>query len=132
MYGYDSDKLRDHIAQTLKRLRCEKGFTQEKLAELLHVSDSTVSAFEHGQIPGVPELLRYAELFGTDMNTLTGLTDVPERIALHEDEIELIRNYRRAPDWVQDSARHICRIFAEEDGSDGGDEGNPDENMLKL
>ena len=111
----EDDHLRMIISRKLRELRCSHGLTQEKLAELLHVSGSTISEFENGRIPCVRELYRYADLFGTDMNSLTGFKTIPGKpfMTLRAEEVFLIRSYREAPRLVKDSAQQICLLSVE-------------------
>ena len=59
------------IGQLIRRLRTEKGLTQTELAELLHVSNKTVSKWECGK--GCPELSLFPALsnvLNTDFSAL--------------------------------------------------------------
>ena len=57
----------------LKKLRLQKGWTQERLAEIMGVGKSTISMYENGnRTPDFETLEAIADLFNVDMNTLTG------------------------------------------------------------
>ena len=59
------------IGSRLKRLRQEKGLTQEQLAEKLYVSVRTVSRWECGSnLPDTDTLLKLSEFYGTDIGEL--------------------------------------------------------------
>lgn len=46
------------ICEVIRRQRQAAGLTQQQLADLLHVSQSLVARWEHGQrVPGGPELV---------------------------------------------------------------------------
>ena len=53
------------ISQNIRRLRKEKGMSQEQLAQALHVTRQTVSAWERGIAqPGLDVLGQIAQLLG--------------------------------------------------------------------
>ena len=61
----------EKIGQLIRKLRNEKGLTQAELAELLHISDKTVSKWECGA--GCPELSMFpqlSEVLHVDFSTL--------------------------------------------------------------
>ncbi|MFR9236402.1 MAG: helix-turn-helix domain-containing protein, partial [Eisenbergiella massiliensis] len=52
------------IGSFLKELRKEKGLTQEQLAELMYVSDRTVSRWETGSnLPSLDILIRISDYY---------------------------------------------------------------------
>ena len=64
------------ISQNIRRLRKEKGMSQEQLAQALHVTRQTVSAWERGIAqPGLDVLGQIAQLLGVE----------PERLLYGED-----------------------------------------------
>lgn len=68
------------FSQRIKSLRKSKGWTQEKLAEMLNVSRSTVAGWEAPSKSNFPDremLLRIADLFNVSMDYLLGRTDDP-------------------------------------------------------
>ena len=62
--------------QRIRDLREDRDLTQKQMAEMLSVAQTTYSDYELGKlnIP-VPVLIRLAELFGTSIDYLVGLTD---------------------------------------------------------
>ncbi len=59
------------VAKSLRRLRTERGWTQEQLAEQLHVTRQAVSNWETGKTqPDIDTLTAVAALFETDLETL--------------------------------------------------------------
>ena len=59
------------FADNLVRLRREKGFSQEQLADLMDVSRQAVSKWEAGQtMLDLPKLVALADLFGTSLDAL--------------------------------------------------------------
>ncbi|MBQ7903363.1 MAG: helix-turn-helix transcriptional regulator, partial [Oscillospiraceae bacterium] len=59
------------IGSLIYRLRKEKGYTQLQLADILNISDKTISKWERGQgCPDISLLKSLSELFGVDMEKL--------------------------------------------------------------
>ena len=59
------------ISKTLKRLRAEKGITQEQLAEMLFISRQSVSSWENDRTqPDVDMLLKLSEVFSVSIEEL--------------------------------------------------------------
>lgn len=55
----------------IRILRIEKGMTQKQLAEILHISDKTVSKWEcNGGLPDTSLILQLANLFGIEIENL--------------------------------------------------------------
>jgi transcriptional regulator with XRE-family HTH domain len=50
---------------TLRRLRCERGWTQAQLADLVDIPTSVLSAYEHGRrVPSVTTASRIVDALG--------------------------------------------------------------------
>lgn len=61
------------FAENLKKIRKDKGYTQEELAKELNVVRQTVSKWEKGlSLPDVDILSRIADILETDVNILLG------------------------------------------------------------
>ena len=61
------------IGQMIKELRCERGLTQENLAELLNVSGQAVSKWENEIcMPDVSQIVPIAKTFGVSTDVLLG------------------------------------------------------------
>ncbi len=61
------------LGERLKRLRSERGLTQEQLAGLLHVTRQAVAKWESDNgTPDVDNLVRLADAFGVSLDTLVG------------------------------------------------------------
>ena len=59
------------FAETLKKLRKEKGITQEQLGKQMFVNHSTIARWESGtRLPDAEMILRIADVLGADINTL--------------------------------------------------------------
>ena len=78
------------IAATLKALRKEKKLSQEALAQALHVTRQTVSAWERGVArPDVDTLLRLAQVLEVE----------PERLLYGAEPSQRAPRYRTVPLW---------------------------------
>ncbi len=59
------------FAETLKKLRTEKGLSQKELAEKIFVSRPTITRWENGnRLPDSAMMLRLAKILETDLGTL--------------------------------------------------------------
>ena len=59
------------FAETLRKLREEKGLTQSQLGKQMYVNHSTIARWENGnRLPDAAMILRLAKCLGADANTL--------------------------------------------------------------
>ena len=78
------------LGENLKKLRTEKGMSQEYMAQQLNVVRQTVSKWEKGlSEPDAGTLMKIAELLGVSVSVLLG-EEVEEKKAL-------MRNLRKRP-----------------------------------
>ena len=65
----------DRVGTTIKQLRIQNNWTQEKLARKLNVSLSTIGRWEREShiVPATKHLLDLALLFGVSLNVLIGM-----------------------------------------------------------
>ena len=71
--GYDNMSL--FFAETLKKLRTEKGLSQRELAERIFVTRTTVNRWENGsRLPDAAMLSRLSHCLDIDVNTLLSAT----------------------------------------------------------
>lgn len=63
--------------ERIRALREDKDWTQQDLADMLHICRSTYSAYENGTnaIP-LETLVELAHIYHTNMDYLSGLTDI--------------------------------------------------------
>ncbi len=79
-----------YIGNNIKRLRRQKGITQETLAERMHVSTAAVSKWERNEaLPDISMVLPLASYFGVSTDELLGLD-----AAKTEERIQGIMNER--------------------------------------
>lgn len=67
------------FSEKLRKLRREKGLSQEKLAELLNISRQSISKWESGQTyPEVEKLIKLSDLFEITMDELVKNGEIKE------------------------------------------------------
>ncbi|MDR0861637.1 MAG: helix-turn-helix domain-containing protein [Oscillospiraceae bacterium] len=67
------------LGQTIKRLRKERGFTQEELAERLNVTPQAVSKWENGVAsPDISQVVPLASVFDVSADVLFGIDNANE------------------------------------------------------
>lgn len=87
------------IGENIRRLRKEKGLTQEKLAELLNVSCAAVSKWESSDTyPDITMLVPLASVLDVDIDTLMGYDSAKAELEIEE----LLSAYAR----LQNEGRH--------------------------
>ena len=83
------------FAETLKKLRKEKGLSQLQLATRMFVNPSTITRWENGsRLPDADMITRLARILGTDIRTLlsaaAGSSGAPDIILVDDDRPILI------------------------------------------
>lgn len=64
------------FSEILKKLREEHGYTQEKLANVIHVTKNSVSHYERGiNMPELEVLIGIADVFDVSIDYLLGRTE---------------------------------------------------------
>jgi len=64
------------IGEILSELREERGLTQHELAEALHISNSSISAYETGsRMPNIETVIAYVRYFDVTSDYLLGLSN---------------------------------------------------------
>ena len=65
------------LSENIMKYRKQKGYTQDKLGELLGVTNQSVSKWELGiSMPDVMLLPKIADVLGTTLNGLYGIEEV--------------------------------------------------------
>ena len=84
------------LNERIRRLRKERGYSQEQMARKLHVTQGAVSQWENGvTTPSADQIAALADLFGITTDTLLGR---PAFIPDDDDIWELRERLRRDPD----------------------------------
>ena len=74
------------FAAVIKRLRIERGITQEQLASMLKISRSTVGMYETGsREPDFETCEAIADIFNVDMDYLLGRSSVERKDPVSHD-----------------------------------------------
>lgn len=88
--------------ENLKLLRKQHGLSQQKLANILHISQQSVYKYENDiTFPDIETLENMADFFDTSIDYIVGYTDFPHKIeptkefSLNQEEFELVSNYRK-------------------------------------
>lgn len=117
-----------YISENLKRLRKEKGLTQEQLADRLSVSFQAVSKWECGDgYPDIVMLPSIAQIFGVSLDELVGMqkicsseeaekilaqVDMNESKGLREENVALLREaVKRFPNNYTIAAKLASNLF---------------------
>ena len=110
----------DDMVENLKKLRNQKGVSQQKLADTIEVSQQSINKYENHKIePDIQTLIKLADYFETSVDYLIGHTDIDhvmEAVAsydLNEDEASLIGNYRKLSKKQKESIRLIMENYTD-------------------
>ena len=89
------------IMKNLKLLRNQRGLSQQKLADILHISQQSVYEYENDiTSPDIETLKNIADFFETSIDYVVGYTELPHKIeptvklSLNQDEAKLIQKYQ--------------------------------------
>lgn len=103
--------------KNLKILRQQHNLSQQKLADILHVSQQSVYKYENGiTSPDIETLILMADFFNTSIDYLVEYTDIPHKIEpveknmLNADENKLISDYRN----LTSSQKKIIQMIMQE------------------
>ena len=82
--------MRVLFAETLRKLRVDKGISQRELAERMYVTRSTVARWENGsRLPDAVMISRLSKILDTDVNTLLSAAvesdDAPPNVIMVDD-----------------------------------------------
>lgn len=101
------------IGKQVRRYREMNGFTQEKLAELVDVSSTTISRLENGdQMVGVFRLMRIADALGTTADALLYPSD-PEQTESDEWKERMIALIEKYTDRQKKYIWKVMKAFSE-------------------
>lgn len=98
------------MVKNLRLLREEKGLSQQKLADMLNISQQAIFKYEKtANEPDISTLIKLAEIFDVTVDFLIGNSDSRERdvikdaVMLTKQESEHIKLWRALPDSVKAS-----------------------------
>lgn len=108
------------MIKNLKNLRLSKGISQQKLAEVIGISQQSVNKYENHNIePDVTTLMLLADYFDTSVDYLIGNTEINHKIEsiepydLNTDESTLINSYRKLSASQKESIKIIIKNYLE-------------------
>lgn len=106
------------MVKNLKILRTEKGISQQKLADVLGISQQSVNKYEnHNVEPDITTLILLANFFDTSIDYLVGNTEINHKIEkvepfeLNENEAEFINKFRKLSENEKISIVNIIDIY---------------------
>lgn len=106
------------MVKNLKRLRVSKGLSQNKLAEIIGISQQSVNKYENHNIePDIDTLCALADYFSTSVDYLIGHSDIDHKIEkitpfdLNDDEAKLVKAYRKLSKSEKESLHLIIRNY---------------------
>lgn len=107
--------------ENLKLLRKQHNLSQQKLAEILHISQQSVYKYENNiTSPDIETLTHMADYFNTSIDYLVGHTNISHKIEpvedgmLNSEEYELITNYRKLSQYRKNIIKMVIDGFLDE------------------
>ena len=102
------------MVKNLRLLRDEKGLSQQKLAEMLNITQQTIFKYEKTLVePDIETLIRLSDIFDVSVDFLIGNSDVREKNCRYEiasitaEEALHLKNWRRLSKDVRNSIETI-------------------------
>ena len=96
------------MIKNLRLLREENGISQQKLAEMLNISQQAVFKYEKtASEPDISMLIKIADIFNVTVDYLIGNSDIKEKdvqtnaVMLTEHENQHIKQWRKLPAEIQ-------------------------------
>lgn len=108
------------MLKNLRKLREEYGISQQRLADVLFVTQTSVNRYEnHDTEPEIEILKRMADYFDTTIDYLVGYSDQryrPEHIKSHQltpREESLVESFRELNGNQQNCVEQVMQLFRE-------------------
>lgn len=105
------------MVKNLRKLRINKGISQQQLADVMGTSQQSVNKYEnHNVEPDISALIRLADYFETTIDYLVGHTspvvpNVIEELEPSKEETALIRKYRCLSKDEKESIQLILKNY---------------------
>ncbi len=120
------------IAEKLKKLRMDNGFSQEKLAEKLMVSRQAVSKWENGEaLPDMENMIALARLYSTSLDELANIAvnneNIDDNVAKEDADSKVNIDITRDKDNVHINFEGINIRVADDDDDRDFDEDDFDD-----
>uniref|UniRef100_UPI0040572451 helix-turn-helix domain-containing protein n=1 Tax=Agathobacter sp. TaxID=2021311 RepID=UPI0040572451 len=104
--------------ERLRLLRKQHNLTQQKLANILDITQQSIHKYEHDLTsPDLKTLKNMAVYFNTSVDYLLEVTDIPHKIEpvtetmLNDMELELVEGYRKITPFQKDLVQNVIREF---------------------
>lgn len=105
------------MLKNLKKLRKEFGISQQKLADVIGVSQQSVNKYEnHSVEPDIEITIKISDYFGVSVDYLIGRTDIKQMLdyyteeKLSAEEQMVIKQYRLKSDREKKIIKYILDI----------------------
>ena len=95
----------------VRKLRLNKGWSQEQLANLCNLSVRTIQRIERGQKPSLETLTSLAAVFEINVSDLTAETDMPEKAKISKEEEMAILYVRDIKGFYSHLIKYAVVIF---------------------
>ena len=100
------------IGTFLKQLRQERQLTQESLAEIMCVTNRSVSRWENGvNLPDLPTLIQLADFYGVELRELFAGERTPDAINTPETKNATEEPARKVADYSNDVMEKVTHRF---------------------
>lgn len=106
------------MVKNLKKLRLQAGISQQKLAEIIGISQQSVNKYENHNIePDIDTLIDLASFFKTSVDYLIGHTDINHIIEelypydLNDEESKLVDEYRKLTKAERQSINDVIKNY---------------------
>ena len=105
--------MRETMGQIIRRLRKERGFTQEELAERLGVTFQAVSKWENDiGMPDISQIVPIAHMFGVSTDVLFGIHGIDE----NEEAAKIFKNAQALLSTPITAEKLIKKYYALQEG----------------
>ena len=94
----------------IRKLRLQKGWTQEELAELCNVSTRTIQRIERGQPAGLETLKGLAAVFEVDIESLKPEREMTPKPEISDEEAKAIEQVRDLKGFYEHLFTYVCTI----------------------
>ena len=100
------------IAENLKKLRKERGWTQKDLESLTGIAQRNISTYEAGKLkPSGRTLTRFAEAFQVSVEDLVGDTPTEPILALSDGELlSMFREVEKLPELEKSRLKWVISL----------------------
>lgn len=107
----------EFMVKNLRKLRINKGISQQQLADVMGTSQQSVNKYEnHNVEPDISALIKLADYFETSIDYLVGHTPSLEQTVVEEveptkEETTLILNYRHLSKDEKESIQLVLKNY---------------------